>query len=336
MIVLVAVLAGACAAPGATIGPTTPAATTLPPSGPSPATDPPPETTPWASPAQGTSRLLLRMQTCDDVCVEMPGTTILEDGRVIWLADWPGFRRGRGLLERRLTAEGLQLVRESIDATGLLDTGGTYEPVRTSAADTGHGFKTYTFQRQTENGIVKVATVDPDVFDADNRDAPGTWAIPEASRTLSDLGRRVEVPMAWLPETAWAEPVHAFVPTAYLLVIEVAPPEDGGLPGGLDVDAVRWPFPQPLSELGTTFTVDGRLAERSSCLPITLETAAAMSAAEAQVQPFDEDLGAMGRDLHAPFEQQTYGWARGPGQVTVTTRILLPDQPLSCEEGGRW
>jgi len=312
-------------------------AATAPSSGaPSPATPSPPEPTPWASPAEGSARLLLRMKTCDDVCVEMPGTTILEDGRVIWLADWPGFPRGRGLLERRLTAEGLQTVREALDATALLAADGTYEPVKTSAVDTGHGFTTYTFKRQTEDGLAKVTTVDPDVFDADNSMHAGTWAIPEEARTLSDLGRRIEDPMAWLPDGAWAEPLHPYAPAAYLLVIDVGPPVEGELPAGPDVDAVRWPFLQPLSGVGAPYTIDGQLVERSRCLPIPPETAAAMSLAEARVQPVDEDLGPQGRDLQAPLDERGYRWTRGPAQVMVLTRILLPDQPITCEGGGRW
>jgi hypothetical protein len=127
--------------------------------------------------------------------------SVYADGRVIWqrLSN-----PARGLLERRLTTEGVELVRAEVLATGLLD----HDLHLTSGQDLNHG------QIDFRNGdrLVHIDWGDtgpePDVA----RKMP---SLAQA-RALMRLDGRLEDPTSWLPASAWEDQgITAYVPSGY-------------------------------------------------------------------------------------------------------------------------
>ncbi len=268
--------------------------------------------------------LVIRVVSCNDVCGPQPGTTILSDGRVIWKSQGPA---GGAMLERQLTPAGLQLVREAIDATGLLESSGSYSPtVRPGKDPPGHGITSHVFKTARDEGLVVVNADDPGAFDADNEVLGGVWDIPAEMYPLGDLATKLSDVEAWLPADAWADQARPHVADAYLLI--VTPERSGDLPPYPDIDAVRWPFPSLIDKIGLPYTQQGTVVENSRCLSITRELAAALAAAERAV--------GYERSIAEPYVDLSYAWARGPGSINVGLRMLLPDQPVTCLDGGAW
>ena len=299
-----------------------------PTAGPTSSSTPNPEPTATALPTPGAgevARLVIRVTSCDDVCVANPGTTILADGRVIWMSERP---TGMVLSERTLTPSGLQIVRDAIDATGLFEADGSYGPTIKPGKDPpGHGVKGYGFRAARGDDFVTVGATDPQIFENDNRVWHDVWDIPAQSYVLADLATKLLDPVAWLPADAWADPSRPYLAEAYLLIV-TAERFAGDRPPYPDVDVVRWPFPSSIDRIGAPYTAQGRIVENSRCLPITRAVATELAAAERAV--------GYERSIADPYTELPYSWERGPGSVNVTVRPLLPDQPLTCLGGGAW
>ncbi len=123
-------------------------------------------------------RLVIRSITCNDVCGPQPGTTVLSDGRVIWQVEGPD---GWVMSERTLTPTGLQIVRDAMASTGLLETDGSYSPtVRLGMEPPGHGTISHDLRAASDDRIVKVSAVDPGTFETDNKLFGDVWDIPAA------------------------------------------------------------------------------------------------------------------------------------------------------------
>jgi hypothetical protein len=268
--------------------------------------------------------LVVRVISCNDVCGPQPGTTVLSDGRVIWRSDGPA---GASMVERQLTPAGLELVRQAIDATGLLEANGSYSPtVRPGKDPPGHGITSHAFKVARGDGIVVVNSDDPGAFEADNQVLGDVWDIPRETYALADLATKLSNVEAWLPADAWADLQRPHQAERYLLIVTTE--RSGDLPPFPDVDAVRWPVPSSIDKVGLPYTQQGLVVENSRCLPITRELAAALAAAERAV--------GYERSIAEPFVDFSYAWERGPGSIGVGLRLLLPDQPLTCLDGGAW
>jgi hypothetical protein len=280
----------------------------------------PPAATALATPGPGESaKLVVRLTSCDDVCSSDPGTTVLADGRVIWMAESP---IGRGLFERTLTSSGLETVHDAVDATRLLGAGGSYRPtVKPGKEPPAHGFTSLSFRATHGEAPVIVQAVDPSAFETD------FWDIPAQLYVLADLARKLADPEAWLPAGAWADVRRPHAAEMHLLMV-TAERFAGDRPPFPDADAVHWPFPFSIDVIGAPYTAEGRIVENSRCLPITRGLTSELAAAERAVG-YD-------RSLTAPYTDLPYAWARGPGSIDVAVRVLLPDQPTTCIGGGAW
>jgi hypothetical protein len=285
----------------------------------------PPETAPTAT--LGTTApitLVIRSITCNDVCGPQPGTTILSDGRVIWQVEAPD---GWALSERTLTPAGLEMVRGAMAATGLLETDGSYSPtVRLGMDPPGHGIISHDLRAASGDHSVVVSADDPGTFETDNTALGHVWDIPAETYVLSDLADKLSDPEAWLPEDAWANAKRPHEPDVYLIVVTAE--RSGELPPYVDADDVHWPLPSSIDTIGQPFTEQGTLVANSRCLPISRELAVALAAAERAV--------GHERSLGAPYTDFFYAWKRGPGSVDVALRPLMPDQPVTCRDGGAW
>ena len=183
---------------------------------PSPKGSPPPSLAPLPSAGQ-VAELVLRFQACDLSCGVDPGTIVLADGRVLRRAEG-------GMTVRQLTPAGLQLIRDAVEATGLLEDDATWEPMMTPGVESGgFGPMSYLFQAKVDE-MVSVRSVDPAPFDAENQRQPGTWSVPPEVYALEQVAATLKDLDAALPPEAWAGPTEMFVPEQYLLVVTV----DGG------------------------------------------------------------------------------------------------------------
>jgi hypothetical protein len=122
------------------------------------------------------------------------------------------YRNSTGLLERRLTPEGVQLVRAEVISTGLVD----HDLHLTS----GEGLYFGHIAFRTGDGLVHVTwgdvtwdDVDPDVA----RQRP----TPKQASALIRLDGLLADPASWLPASAWENPeITAFVPSGYSVCYE--------------------------------------------------------------------------------------------------------------------
>jgi len=278
----------------------------------------PPAATP-ISPAPGAIvGLIVRLTWCQDTCPSNPGTTVLDDGRVIW-------RTEAGWVERRLTAAGLAWLRGLLDQTGALDASGDYSAqLRPGAEPMPRGVTAYVFHLVRGPLGVKVTTGEPEDYESE----PGLWIIPPEMTVLAPVARSLQDPAASFPADAWAGPSAPFLPPSYLLLISARPGAGARPELPTDVDDVAWPFTTPLDQLGSPYLTGGEVPEHDRCLPISADLAQEIAAAEA--------ASGRPRGLDVTLFELGYRWARGDGFVTVSTQWLMPDQPWSCSASISW
>jgi hypothetical protein len=134
--------------------------------------------------------------------------TVYADGRMIWQR-----HDGTGVLEQRLTPEGVELMRSEVLATGLVDrdlhlTVGPWLYLE--------GLWFGSIDVRTGDGRVHVSWGDVN----HPRHVPVMIATREQARTLARLDARLEDPESWLPASAWADrEIKAYVPSGYRVCI---------------------------------------------------------------------------------------------------------------------
>ena len=291
-------------APSATTRLPTPVPTTVAPTAPA--------TAPVPSGLPGPAALLIRVTTCVDVCEPAPGTTILEDGRVIW-RDAAG-----AVLEAQLSPEGLAAVRAEVDATPELEAGGDYQAtLRPGAEPNPRGGTRHEFELVRDGRRILVSSGDPGDFEAE----PDLWIVPDSVVRLAALAARLHDPVAWLGAAAMPDGVRPYAPAAYLVAIDLFPGIGDTPEFSIDVDDVEWPFGTPIESVGEAVPViDDGFPVR--CLVI--DAAAARETADA------EAARGSSRDLATWSSAAAYRWRRGQGFVEVRLQQLLPDAVDPC------
>ncbi len=300
---------------------------------------PGPSWTPWPSPTPlttpagtaapiGPSDLVIRLTWSVDVVAPIPGATVVDDGRVIWaLPDWlePDLENPQGIKARRLTDAGLAWVRARLDETGVLDRTGDYDAtLKPGATPMPRGAIGYLLRLEGAGGRIKVTFGDP----GDYASEPELWVIPPEMTALAALAHGLMDPEAWIPSEMWAGPATGFDAYAYLVTVDLAAgsPAFGRYPA--DVDEVAWPFAVPIDQMGSPWAMYGGPAEDGRCFVATAAQAAAMAAAE--------NAAGRSRDLRLWMSDIGYRWARGNGNIVVTTNPLLPYQTADCADAGAW
>lgn len=267
-------------------------------------TDPPPS-------AAG---LVIRLTTCSDACGPVAGTTIMDDGQIIWQdAD------GR-VLEARLTPAGLASVRDRIDDLGALARDGNYQAKpRPGKEPLPRGTTSYRFEVKRDGVILEVTSGEPADF-ASERDL---WIIPPEMVALAAFAAQLNDPETWLGADALAEPARAYAPARYLVVVDLHPAIGAGGEILPDVDEVDWPIGKPIEGIGAPVG-PGEDAPAPRCLIVDARTAAATTSAEAAV--------GVVRDLRQWSFTIEYAWRRADGLVQVTLLQLLPHETGPCAQ----
>ena len=267
--------------------------------------------TPDATPAP--AALLLRLTTCSHTCGSTPGTTFLDDGRLLWEAiDGSG-----QVFEAQLTEGGMATVRAAIEATPSLAANGDYRAtLKPGAEPIPHGLNSFRFDVQWAAGPVLVTSWDP----ASLADQADLWTFPPEMAELAGLAARLADPVSWLGEAAFVEPPAPYSPEGVLVRIDLYP--DLGILGGEepDVDEVGWPFEQPIEAAGEPLPGDDVPAPR--CVILDEAEALNMRAAEFEA--------GVNRNLRLWETVEEYGWKRADGFVQVTVRQLLPHEAGDC------
>jgi hypothetical protein len=131
------------------------------------------------------------------------------DGRLIWqrIGDYSRtdeYANSTGFLERRLTPEGVELVRAAVISTGLVD--------HDLHLESGQGLYYGRIDFRTGDRLVHVtwgSNVGPD-------DVARTMPTPEQASALQRLDVLLADPASWLPASAWEDPdITAYVPSGY-------------------------------------------------------------------------------------------------------------------------
>ena len=312
-LIVLMVLAGACV-PVVSMPPTAPPTPLATPILPTPVPTPVRSDAPSPSPVAGDVRLVIRLSSCSHTCGPEPGTSIYDDGRVIW-AD-PFLRP----LEGRLTPAALQRVRDELAATGILEESGGYPAqLRPGAEPVPRGLTQHRFERDLDAGRVVVTSGDTGDF----VDEPDLWVIPSEMTVLTNLAQRLRDPLAWLRPEAFLEPPSPYQAERYIVVIDLFP--DVGADGlDVDVDDVAWPIGTPIETAGVPFDpIEEGLESR--CLIIERAVAEELAGVESRSGVGVRDLAQWGASLE-------YGWTRAAGAVTVTTIPLLPHETGTCAE----
>jgi len=162
------------------------------------------------------------------------GLHLYEDGRVIWQKLGEDYAGGdptpTGLIEQRLTPEGVELIRSEVLSLGLFDRDrhlvGGYVP--------NFGW----IEVRDGDRLVRVTWGD---VGSGSPPGPDTQATAEQALALQRLDARLEDLPSWLPASAWMdrEP-KPFVPSRYSVCYDTEP--------GVGLDRVLGSFPRSAEE----------------------------------------------------------------------------------------
>ena len=272
--------------------------------------------TPSGDPAVGT--LVLRLDSSIDFSGLSHVVTVEADGRIITTDDREA---ANPFVERRLTAAGIQLLRDELDGTGLTDTSANYAPVAKPGVEPpGRGAVVHTLKVGLAAGGTAVISW---VGVADDEDL---YYEPSPEREALDrLAVRLN-PFAdqWLPANAWADATAApYVPARYHMLIEKV--EWGGALDELPVESsvVAWPLEASIDDFGEAMESPALGLDTARCGVISADEATAVVAAL-------EAAGATPSErLWTALE---LGERANNRMVRITIAPAMPDE-TSCEGG---
>jgi hypothetical protein len=254
--------------------------------------------------------LVVHLTVCSHTCGPTPGTTVLDDGRVIWES------LENRATESRLTPEALQRVMDRL-AVPELDADGEYQAkLRPGAEPIGRGTTLYRLEVLRDGRRVVVTFGDPSSY----ADEPDLWIIPPEMSELAAIASDLLEPVAWLGQASFTEDPHDYAPDQFLVLIDLFP-QVGDEPGfDTDVDDVDWPFGDLIERVGESVEVEDGFGAR--CLIITAVVAEEVIAAE-------EAAGAH-RQRRVWLSTVEYRWQRANGFVQVSLVPVLPQEQGSC------
>lgn len=269
---------------------------------------------PSADPAVG--RLVLRLEYYTKNSPGFRVVTVLEDGRIITGSMDSG--DANPFVERRLTAAGVQLIRDELDATGLTDTSANYPPVAKPGIEPpGRGGWGYALEVGLSGGgtaVIDWASV------ADDEDL---YYEPSPEREALDaLAARLSTLDVWLPANAWADAnARPYAPARYRIYIYSQ--EWGGSLDDLPVESatVSWPLDEAIDAFGDVMLDPAGEPVEGRCGVVSAEEATAVM----------EALEAAGATLSDQTWITSSLGDRATGRVVfIILERIMPDE-TSCE-----
>jgi hypothetical protein len=256
---------------------------------------------------------------------------VYADGRLIWeqAGDFPfeANETRTGLLEQRLTPEGVELLRSEFVSTGMFDH--DHELLTGRVRETAAG-------RQQAVGVIwgsiqvregdRLITVDwsnPEMYPL----AQGTVATPGQASGLERLDGLLTHPASWLPTSAWLSGVNrAYVPSRYAVCYE--PVERG-----IDPSRILGALPTTAGDLLRATAISGPRGA-TGCSSVTTEEAHELARTFDDAGLERDDRSSYGR-LGYVFEPSV---ALAPGPIENTVSIsfepILPHGRWTCSVCG--
>lgn len=266
-------------------------------------------------PAVGT--LVLRLDSSIDISGLDHVVTVEADGRIITTGDKEATNP---FLERRLTAAGIQLLRDELDSTGLTDTSANYVPISKPGVEPpGRGSVVHTLKVGLPAGGPAVISWVAMFADDDLYYEPS----PERE-TLDAMAVRLQTLDDWLPANAWADATAApYLPARYHMLIQKL--EWGGTPDELPVEssAVAWPLETSINDFGEPTESPALGSDIARCGMISADEAAAV------INELEAAGARPGETVWTAFE---LGERANNRLVRITIARAMPDE-TSCEGG---
>ena len=164
---------------------------------------------------------------------------VYADGRLIWqrLADIAGTdpfapSTATGLVEQRLTPEGVDLLMSEVRSTGLVDDDHRFESAE----------GLYFGQMDVRDGDRRVRVTWGDCCKPGSEDEPRAIPTPAQVSALQGLDARLEDPASWLPANVWEDPeISAYVPSGYSVCFEAEQ--------GIGLSRVLAALPRPAEDM---------------------------------------------------------------------------------------
>jgi len=274
----------------------------------------------WPAPSEDptVARLVLRLEG-GGVFGQFHIFTVLEDGRIITTPGGAEAPLQGASVERRLTAAGIQLLLDELDATGLTFlASASYMPVAKPGFDLGIDGGVPALKVGLPGGGTAVTSW---VF-IYNGSLYGWEPQPEAE-ALDALYVRLSTFDEWLPANAWADAnARPYVPARYRIYI-------GGRQGGgsfpVESSTVSWPLDKGIDAYGDAVEnvaqEPGNLDPAYRCRVVSAEEATAVIEAleAAGATPSDETW--------ISFQ---LGYRATSRLITITIEPILPRAESSC------
>lgn len=188
-----------------------------------------------------------------DLHTDLPGgfTTVVVTGDGTYVtasADWVADRS-----VRRLSLEGIGLLRDRITATRLFAADASYGlTLKPGAQPLGHGTSGLVVSYMDDTRVVHVSTTL--LIPGDDR----YYDVAPEGVTLAALAQALRAPETWLPATAWRDPVpRPYVAQYFRLVTGGAQPLGPDAP--FDLSFVAWPFATRLASFGDVAVASGQV-----------------------------------------------------------------------------
>jgi hypothetical protein len=266
------------------------------------------------------SDLVVRHEGVGDTCCPISWAVLTGDGRYVTRTDY------NQLLERQLTAAGVQRVRDEIAATGLFERDQAFPlELLPGATPPAHGIGGWSFKAWRNTRIVEVQT-------AMDQGDEESYYQPSAARTRLDrLSKQLRNPETWLPANEWADSTpRPYEAATFALLLRTEAGQSNERPT-IDALSALWPFSVGPLELGQTLPeTAGPQADTTRCSVLIREDMVAVRNAI---------VGASGADPIYLTPDGTFvgSFARADhqGRLVVILRPLLPDR-ASCTGEYSW
>jgi len=256
------------------------------------------------------SDAVVRLEQTGDTGGPWVVAVVMVDGRFITRMD------DTSVTERRLTASGVQRVRDEILGTGVFGQDQRF-PLEPAPGQTppAHGLSGVIFKAWTGARIVTVSTL--------LASSEESFYKPSPARTkLGRLSQQLLKPETWLAAASWSDPTPRPYASAVFRLLAVT---TGPIPGDVrpELDSMDWPFTKSLPAIGEPATASS-LEPKPRCVPLTRDDASVLRTEFARIGALFPGPAT----LDGSWSAQVFSTSLGLS-INVFAEPLWPDQ-FSC------